>query len=142
MATTHALTRTLIKTDLTWAREDETILDASRRLAHDNVGALPVYDRKHRLTGMITDRDIVVNVVAKGKDPARTAVGDVACEDPVTIDADAPIETAMQLMAQHKVRRLPVVEAGECIGMISQADVARSMPAEETGRMVCVISTD
>ena len=141
-ATPRALARTLVKGALTAVRQDESIADAARRLARDNVGALPVYDGKNHLCGMITDRDIVVNVVAEGRDPMKTRVGDLRMERPVTVDADAPVEQAIELMEEHRIRRLPVVDGSECIGIISQADIARTMPPEKVGELVAHISAD
>jgi CBS domain-containing protein len=140
--TPRTLARTLLRGDLAYVRDDQTVRDAAERLARENIGALPVCDRHDRLEGMITDRDIVVDVVAAGKDPARTLVGDVLHRDPVTVGADDSIETAMKLMAEYKVRRLPVVEGRSCIGIISQADIAKAVPLEDTGWLVEQISTD
>jgi CBS domain-containing protein len=92
--------------------------------------------------GSITDRDIVVDVVAAGRDPAQTRVSEVAHNSPVVIAADATVEEAMREMADHKVRRIPVVDGGSCIGIVSQADIARSMPPAETGMLIANISTD
>jgi CBS domain-containing protein len=74
--------------------------------------------------------------------PADPLAGDVAHRRPVTVEADASTEIGMHLMAKHKIRRLPVMDDGRCIGMISQADIARTMPPEGTGKMVGVISTE
>jgi CBS domain-containing protein len=139
---TRAPARTLVKGDLTFVRDDETVRDAAERLAFENIGALPVYDRNNNLKGMITDRDITVDVVARGRDPSRTLVGEVAHTNPITVRAEDSVADAMRLMAQHKVRRLPVIDGRSCIGVISQADIARAVPPEETGRLVEFISTD
>ena len=143
MATTRSTTaRSLIKGSIKFIRGDDTITSAAERLSRENIGALPVCSDSGQLMGMITDRDIAVGVVAKGKDPAKTHVREVAHLHAITIDAEAPLEDAMQLMAEHKVRRLCVVDGNSCIGLISQADIARAMPAEETGRLVGLISRD
>jgi CBS domain-containing protein len=142
MAATRTLIRTLINGKLSYAREDETIADVARMLASDNVGAVPVCVRNGNIKGMITDRDIVVDVIAAGKDPARTLARDIAHGYPVTVAAEATAEEAIRQMADHKVRRIPVVEDGSCIGVISQADIARCMPPGETGMLVARISTD
>jgi CBS domain-containing protein len=140
--TTGRLTRTLVTGQVVYVRDDDSVERAAERLAREDVGALPVCDHNDRLTGVITDRDIVTGVVAQRKDPANTPVGDVAHARPVTVGADEPIERAMQLMAEHKIRRLPVMDAEYCIGLISQADIARAMPPELTGKLVELISTD
>src|SRR3954469_5088449 len=89
--------------------ENDTILDAAKRLAELDVGAMPICGEDDRLKGMITDRDIVVKVLAAGKDPASTRAGELGQGDGqvVTIGADDPIEEALQTMSQHQVRRLP-----------------------------------
>jgi CBS domain-containing protein len=139
---TRALTRTLITGSVSYVHDDDTVREAAECLARDNVGALPVYDSNKRLTGIVTDRDIVVRVVARGKDAAQTKVSELATPAPVTIGPDEPISEAVRLMSEHKVRRLPVVEGGDCIGIVSQADIARAMPPQETGKLLENISTD
>ena len=120
--------------------ENETLLDAARKLADKDVGALPICGEDDRLKGMLTDRDIVVKVLAKGKDPASTRAGDLAQGKPVTIGADDSVEEALHTMADHKVRRLPVIDGHDLIGIVSQADLARSLDEEKVGDLVEAIS--
>jgi CBS domain-containing protein len=90
---------------------------------------------------MITDRDIVVKAVAEGADPTATKV-EAFCEDkPVTIGADDSVEEALQTMTDHGVRRLPVIDGHDLIGMVSQADVAKNLPEEQVGELVEAISS-
>src|SRR5579862_2224859 len=103
MATTA---RSLIKGETAFVRDDDTVLDAAKRLAGDGIGALPICRLDGRVEGMITDRDIVVNVIARGKDPAKVRVGELASGTPIVVEADAPIEEAARVMSEHKVRRL------------------------------------
>src|SRR3954453_501672 len=93
--------------------ENDTILDAAKRLAELDVGAMPICGEDERLKGMLTDRDIVVKVLAQGKDPSPPKVSGLADGKPVTIGADDPIEEALRTMAEHKVRRLPVIDGHE-----------------------------
>ena len=116
-----------------------TVLEAAQRLAADDVGALPICE-DGRLTGMITDRDVVVKVLAAGRDPGTTRVVDLTQGEAVTIGADDSAEQALRTMAQHQVRRLPVIDGTELVGMVSQADVARSLPPEMVGEVVAAIS--
>ena len=116
-----------------------TVLDAAKKLASEDYGALPICDQG-RLTGMITDRDIVVKVIAEGMDPASTKVIDLVQGEVVTIGADDTVQTALQTMSKHQVRRLPVIDGTELVGMVSQADIARSLPEEEVGALVEAIS--
>ena len=100
--------------------------------------AVVVDDR--RLVGILTDRDIVVRVVAEGLDPAVVRVGEVASRDPVTVGSDQALDEAMELMARHRVRRLPVVDDGRLVGVVSQADIALEAKEARTGAVVEEIS--
>ena len=101
---------------------------------------MPICGDDDRLKGMLTDRDIVVKVLAQGKDPSSTKVSELAEGKPVTIGADDSIEEALRTMSEHKVRRLPVIDGHELIGIISQADIARNLDDEKTGDLVEAIS--
>jgi CBS domain-containing protein len=119
-----------------------TVLDAAKKLAEGDYGALPICGEDGRLKGVLTDRDIVVDVIAKGKDPSSTKVSELATGDSstITIGADDPIEEALRTMAEHQVRRLPVVDGTELVGMVSQADVARTGEDQKVGDTVESIS--
>ena len=117
-----------------------TLADAAREMAQDDVGALPMCDNG-KLVGMLTDRDIVVRGIAEGLDPKKTKVGDIVERvEVVTIGADDSIEDAIKTMKAHAVRRLPVIDGTTLVGMLSQGDVARSMPKAKTGDLVGSIS--
>ncbi len=122
------------------AGESETVEEAARKMADLNVGALPICGEDDRLKGMITDRDIVVKVVAQGKGLSETQVGSLGDGKPVTIGADDSVEEAIRTMSEHKVRRLPVIDGHELIGVVSQADVATNLADEDTGALVEAIS--
>jgi len=104
--------------------EDETVLDAAKKMTELGVGALPICGKDNRLKGMITDRDIVVKVLAQGKDPASTRAGELGEGKPVTIGADDTLEELARTMAQHQVKRLPVIDGHELVGVVSEADLA------------------
>jgi CBS domain-containing protein len=89
---------------------------------------------------ILTDRDIVVRTVAERIDPESVNVGDVASPDPVTVDPEQNLDDALTLMAQHQVRRLPVVEDGRLVGILAQADVAVEATESEAGEMLAEIS--
>lgn len=116
-----------------------TVLDVAKKLATGNYGSLPVCDGD-KVTGMVTDRDIVVKVLAAGKDPASTKVIDLVQGEVVTIGADDSIEEAARTMAEHQVRRLPVIDGTKLVGMLAQADLARSGDDRATGNTVQAIS--
>jgi len=120
--------------------ENDTITEAAKRLAELDVGAMPICGEDNRLKGMLTDRDIVVKVLAKGKDPASTKAGELGEGKPVTIGADDSIDEALRTMADHKVRRLPVIDGHELIGIVSQADLAKNVDEEKVGDLVEAIS--
>jgi CBS domain-containing protein len=134
--------RDVMSTDCTCVGENETLLEAAKKLADKDVGALPICGEDDRLKGMITDRDIVVKVLAAGKDPASTKTGEIGAGDgeTITIGADDSIEEALRTMIDHKVRRLPVIDGKQLVGIISQADVATNLDEERVGDLVEAIS--
>jgi len=105
-----------------------------------DVGALPICGEDERLKGMLTDRDIVVKAVAQGRSLGETKAGELGDGKPVTIGADDSVEEALRTMSEHKVRRLPVIDGHDLIGIVSQADLARNVDEEEVGELVEAIS--
>jgi CBS domain-containing protein len=119
---------------------ESSVADAAKLMRDEDVGLAPVVEGD-RLVGTLTDRDITVRVVAEGKDPQSTTVREVASTDLVTVDPEQDLDEAVRLMAQHQVRRLPVVEEdGRLIGVVAQADVARQADDRQTGEVVERIS--
>jgi CBS domain-containing protein len=121
--------------------ENDTITDAAKRLKELDVGAMPICGEDNRLKGMLTDRDIVIKVIAEGKDPNSTKAGELGEGKPVTIGADDSIDEALHTMAEHGVRRLPVIDGHDLIGIVSQADLARNVDEEKVGDLVEAISS-
>ena len=120
---------------------DSTIAEAAEQLARNDVGAMPVCNPDGRLEGMVTDRDIVVKVIAAGLDPNSTKVVDITDQvEVVTIGADDSVDEAIATMKKHKVRRLPVIDGTELVGMVSQADLATNLPSDKVGSLIEVIS--
>jgi CBS domain-containing protein len=94
------------------------------------VGSVPVADDRQRLLGIITDRDVALRVVAEGRNPGGTMVQEVMTRDPITCRPDDDVRHALEGMAQHQVRRMPVVgDDGRLLGIISQADIATRLDA-------------
>jgi CBS domain-containing protein len=124
------------------AQEDQTVAEVAKRLAQLDVGALPVCGSDGRLKGMVTDRDIVVKVLAQDKDPASVKAGELGQGDgeTVTIGADDSIDEALRTMKEHAVRRLPVIDGQELVGIVSQADLAKEIDEEQVGELVEAIS--
>jgi CBS domain-containing protein len=121
-------------------RTSDTLVTAAQRMRELDVGAMPICGDDGRLAGMITDRDIVVKCIADGGDPKSTEVSRLAEGKPVTIGADDDVEEALRTMTQYDVRRLPVIDGDRLVGMLSQADIARSDP-DLAGRIVSELSS-
>ena len=131
--------RDVMTKDADYLDAGTTVLEAAKRLAGNDYGALPICDGDH-LKGMITDRDIVTKVVAKGQDPSAVKVIDLVQGEVVTIGADDPLDEAMRTMADHQVRRLPVIDGHKLVGMLSQADLATNAEESKVGATVEAIS--
>ena len=134
--------RDIMSPDCQCIGENQTALDAAKKLAELDVGSMPICGEDDRLKGMLTDRDIVVKVLAKGKDPASVRAGELGAGDgkTVTIGADDSIDEALRTMIDHKVRRLPVIDEQRLVGIISQADIATHLDEEKVGDLVEAIS--
>jgi len=120
---------------------DASVVDAARVMRDADTGIVPIVDGE-RLLAAITDRDVTVRIVADGGDPNATRAFDVASRELVTVDPQQSLDEALRLMAEHKVRRLPVCEEdGKLVGIVAQADVARHANDERTGEVVERISS-
>lgn len=118
----------------------DSIVDAAKVMRGEDAGIAPIVDGE-RLVGVVTDRDIAVRVVAAGRDPRETKVEEIASSTLVTIDPDQDLAEALRLMAEHQVRRLPVVEEdGRLVGIVAQSDVARHVRHERAGEVLEQIS--
>jgi CBS domain-containing protein len=116
-----------------------SVVEAARLMREEHIGSLPITDDE-QLLGMITDRDITTRVVAEAADPKTTPVADVCSRDVISVEADKDREEALELMARHQVRRLPVVESGRLVGIVAQADIALTENETRTGELVEAIS--
>lgn len=120
---------------------DTTLKQVAERLAASEIGMVPICNSEGRLEGVVTDRDIVVKAVAGGKDLDSVKAGELADqEEVVTIGADDSVEEAIKTMKQHQVRRLPVIDGHKLVGMVSQADIARSVPNDKVGELLEAVS--
>src|SRR3954452_22536880 len=133
--------REIMTSGVEGAQVSETVTEAARKMRDLNVGALPICGEDNRLKGMITDRDIVLNCVAEGMDTTEVKVADYAGDEVVTIGADDSIEEALATMTRAGVRRLPVIDGHDLVGMISQADIATHLPEDKVGDLVEAISS-
>jgi len=125
--------------DVKVARPSQSLSDAASLMKEEDVGSVPVVDGE-RLVGVLTDRDIVVRGIADGSDPRSVQVGDIASRDIVTVRPDDDLDEALRLMGQHQVRRLPVVDEGQLVGVLAQADVAHEAKDKDVGQVVEEIS--
>ncbi|HXE56375.1 MAG TPA: CBS domain-containing protein [Gemmatimonadales bacterium] len=124
----------------------DPVARAARIMKAEDVGSVPVVDGhdSNRLLGIVTDRDVVVRVVAEGRDPAATRVEEVMTRDPVTCRPEDEVEAALDAMGKHQVRRIPIVEnRNRLVGIIAQADVAtRLEEPEDAAEVVREISQE
>ncbi len=120
--------------------ENETLEAAARKMKELDVGSLPICGEDNRLKGMVTDRDIVTKCLAVGGDPRSVKAGELGEGKPVTIGADDSIEEAIRTMQDHQVRRLPVIDGHNLVGVLSQADIAKNYPEDRVGELVAFIS--
>jgi CBS domain-containing protein len=119
---------------------DSTLSQVAELMEAEDVGVIPIVDGDF-LVGMVTDRDIVVRAVARGFDPSQTRVSQVASDDLVTVRPSNDLSDALDLMARHQVRRLPVTDdENRLVGVVSQADVARHAKEKAAGEMLEDIS--
>ena len=116
--------------------ENDTLADAAKRMKELDVGSMPICGEDDRLKGMITDRDIVVEAVAEGRDPAGVKAGELGGEEVVTIGADDSISEALATMTEHKVRRLPVIDGHDLVGIVTFADLAGAVEDDDLGQVV------
>lgn len=124
-----------------WIDCNATVAEAAEKMAQNDFGAMPICDGEGHLQGMLTDRDIVVKVIAAGMDPQECSVSSLADQpEVVTIGADDTVEEALRTMKSHKVRRLPVIDGKELVGMVSQGDIATNYPEDKVGDLVEAIS--
>jgi CBS domain-containing protein len=129
----------IMHTGATCIRVHETLTAAAQHMRDLGVGALPICGDDDRLHGMITDRDIVIKCVAASHDPSTTTVGELAQGSTYHVDAGASIEEMLNVMEEHQVRRLPVIENHRLVGIVSEADIARHLPEHAIAQFIKAI---
>ncbi|MGK5628325.1 CBS domain-containing protein [Streptomyces sp. URMC 123] len=134
MARTKQLTaRDIMTAGAQCVGEDQTLLDAAKMMRDLDVGALPICGNDNRLKGLVTDRDIVVECVARGKDCASVTAGSLGGQLH-WIDADSAATEALELMERHQIKRLPVIDVKKghrLCGMITEANLAKNLSDEQ-----------
>ncbi len=133
--------RDVMTTNVATVAPEKTVSDTARVMQAHNVGAVPVCQQNGIVVGIVTDRDIVVRCIANNGDPKTTQVKDVMTQEVITASPDLDTEEAARTMAQYKIRRLPVVENGTLVGVISIGDLAtRHLLQDEAGEALSEIS--
>lgn len=122
--------------------EEALLPDVARMMVAHDCGEIPVIDESGKLVGVITDRDIVCRTVAKGRNPLEVSVRECMTSPAVSSEESTTVHDCCELMEEHQIRRLPIVDAtGRCCGIISQADIALHAPRRETAALVRDVST-
>ena len=121
--------------------EHDSLQRAAQLMRDLDVGALPICGDDNRLKGIVTDRDIVTQCIAQGFDPASTTAGQLAQGEPVMVLSDTDVSEVLQAMESNKIRRVPVIENQELVGIISAADLSRHLPEQTVGEFVGAVST-
>ena len=122
-----------MSTDVAAVRPDTTLVEAAQQMRISGVGGLPVLDLEGECAGILTERDIVVRVLAEGREPLAAFVRDVATMHPVTCSPEEDIAAAAERMRENEVQHLPVCQVGRVVGVISLADIVFGRPDEERG---------
>ena len=137
------LAKELMTADPQCCTADTTLTDVAKLMVECDCGEIPIIDSDKKLIGVVTDRDIVCRIVAKGKNPALATAGDAMTQPVISVTEDASLADVLAKMEDHQVRRLPVVDGSGCIcGIIAQADVAMIAKESEVGEMVREVSRD
>ena len=135
----HKTIQEAMTSNPTTVSPDTTAGEAAQIMKSEDIGSLPIVDGD-KLVGVISDRDLAIRIVAEGRG-TDTPIDEIASKDVVTVDPQQSLEEAARLMAQHQVRRLPVVEEdGRVVGILAQADVAQTGHDALTGETVQQIS--
>ncbi len=131
----------IMTTDVITVNENQTVQEAAELMSRYNIGAIPVVNNDGKITGIVTDRDITLRTTAQGENP-QTPVSEVmTAQKIVKATPDMNVDQAAELMAEQQIRRLPVVENGEIIGMVSLGDLAvQHQFADEAGEALQNIS--
>lgn len=120
--------------------QDEPVIAAARLFKRYNLGALPVCDDTGRLRGMLTDRDVVLRCMASGYDPKNVKIREIMTRGIVTTSPDSAVDDAAKQMSTDQVRRLPVVDGGRLVGMLSLGDMARHCDMEAAAALADISS--
>lgn len=129
----------IMTTRIVSVEPSSTVRDAAALMSRNNIGAVPVVDGG-TVRGMLTDRDIVLRCVSESRDASQLKVSDICSHGAVSVRPQDPVSNAMHLMSAEQVRRLPVIDDGKLVGMLSFADVAREKAGMEVAQSISEIS--
>lgn len=116
--------RDIMTKDVVFANKDDSVLTVAKLMKHHNVGAIPIVENAEKVLGMVTDRDIVLNMADYNFDPANTFALKLMTDKLYTVKPEADLSSALALMKKQQIRRLPVVEDNKLVGMLSIGDIA------------------
>jgi CBS domain-containing protein len=125
-----------------WIPAGESLVKAAQMMRELDIAALPISDANNRMCGILTDRDIVLECVAKGYNPAEVTAGALAQGTPRWVRSDADVSQVLDDMQNHQVRRLPVIEDKQLVGMITEADLAQHLDDDQLTHWVEDIYTN
>lgn len=132
-----ATARDLMHTGCTCVKSNDTAANAARMMAELDVGSMPVCGAEDdKLHGMVTDRDLVLQVMAKGHDPETYTIDQLPQGHLILADANEDVGNTLAKMKEHQINRLPVIDQGRLVGIISIGDIATRMPESVTGDVV------
>ena len=133
--------REIMSTDAKCCSPTASLIEVAKLMVEEDCGEIPVCDDSGKPVGVLTDRDIVCRLIAKGKEPTTLSARDAMSSPVVTVTADTTLEDCARLMEQYQVRRLPVIdENGRCCAMVAQADLAIKGPRDTTMEVVSKVS--
>ncbi|KUO77977.1 MAG: inosine-5'-monophosphate dehydrogenase [Desulfosporosinus sp. BRH_c37] len=115
--------REVMTSSVDWVTPDTTVVEVAKLMKKDDVGSIPIC-QENRLIGIITDRDIVLKVVAAGGNTNNTSVKGIMSTDVISVSTDQDVHEAANLMSRYQIRRLPVVENGKLVGIVAIGDLA------------------
>lgn len=134
--TTAVLVKDIMTAGARCISENDSLETAARLMADLDIGSLPICGENGKLKGMLTDRDIVVKAIAFGRPADTTRAGTLAEGTPLLVDAEDDVNTVLELMQRHQVRRIPVLDDHVLVGIVAEADIARSLAPQDTGETV------
>lgn len=130
----------IMSKDIVIADKEDSVLDVAKLMRHHNIGCVPIVENGEKVLGVVTDRDIVMNMARFNSDPSNTFAKEIASDLIYKVKPDAEIEQALELMKRQRIRRLPVMENECLIGMLSLGDAAVHASKEVVGETLNQIS--